>query len=311
MRRGNSTEAIKSMCPNVTGGVQAVGRCTDVCDQLYDTCPVPADLPRGTPPPRGGPIGSDPPKKPAFKLTPAAMRTALARGAVTLPASAAAPPAGSTRLGSLQDRLRSAVSQISGPLLKGLLAADRADALASRVATPSTSGVNATRARAEQGLIINTGDSWAIRNDNCEIAPIHGILNRVRHGPGSCHTRCNIQRWASLPATVTAGQQHGISIPRVVVPMLVCMPPALPMPAHVLTSGGCARQYNKFIMIDRIFFEADGQTPNPYGILASEYDVTTNTFRDLSSGITSNSWCSAVQPSFGTACHVNQAWPGC
>ncbi|KAK9834822.1 hypothetical protein WJX81_001214 [Elliptochloris bilobata] len=46
--------------------------------------------------------------------------------------------------------------------------------------------------------------------------------------------------------------------------------------------------YNKFIMIDRIFFHADGQTPNPYGILASEYDVTTDTWRDWSSGITSS-----------------------
>ena len=54
-------------------------------------------------------------------------------------------------------------------------------------------------------------------------------------------------------------------------------------------------QYNKFIMIDRIFFAADDQTPNPYGHMATEYDVTTDTFRDLSSGITSNSWCSAVR----------------
>ena len=54
-------------------------------------------------------------------------------------------------------------------------------------------------------------------------------------------------------------------------------------------------QYNKFIMIDRIFFAADNQTPNPYGHLATEYDVTTDTFRDLSSGIVSNSWCSAVR----------------
>ena len=60
-----------------------------------------------------------------------------------------------------------------------------------------------------------------------------------------------------------------------------------------------AAQYNKFIMIDRIFFSASGQTSNPYGILASEYDVTTDTWRDLSSGIISNSWCSAVRPGCG------------
>lgn len=74
------------------------------------------------------------------------------------------------------------------------------------------------------------------------------------------------------------------------------------MPARVLTTSESAWQYNKFIMIDRIFFEAGGQTANPYGILASEYDVTTNTFRDLSSGIVSNSWCSAVQPGCEAAC---------
>ena len=54
-------------------------------------------------------------------------------------------------------------------------------------------------------------------------------------------------------------------------------------------------QYNKFIMIDRIFFTAQNQMPNPYGVLASEYDVVTDTFRNLSSGIISNSWCSAVR----------------
>ena len=54
-------------------------------------------------------------------------------------------------------------------------------------------------------------------------------------------------------------------------------------------------QYNKFIMIDRIFFTNQNQLPNPYGHMATEYDVTTDTFRDLSSGIVSNSWCSAVR----------------
>ena len=54
-------------------------------------------------------------------------------------------------------------------------------------------------------------------------------------------------------------------------------------------------QYNKFIMIDRIFFAQNNQMSNPYGHLATEYDVTTNTFRDISSGIVSNSWCSAVR----------------
>ena len=44
----------------------------------------------------------------------------------------------------------------------------------------------------------------------------------------------------------------------------------------------------------RIFFAANNESANPYGLLASEYDVTTDTFRNLSSGIISNSLCSAV-----------------
>ena len=192
VRRGNSTEAVKSMCPDVTGGVQAVGHCQDVCKQLYDTCPVPADLPRGTPPKRGGPIGSDPPKKPPFTLKRTDMRAALARGAMTLPATAAASPAVDMRLGSLQQTLRKALPLYSEPSAKGLLAANHADELASRNTTPGTgtSGMNVTRASEEQGLVINAGDSCAIRNDNCraEIAPIHGILNRVRCCRWSCHS---------------------------------------------------------------------------------------------------------------------------
>ena len=54
-------------------------------------------------------------------------------------------------------------------------------------------------------------------------------------------------------------------------------------------------QCNKYIMIDRIFFTAQNQLPNPYGVLASEYDVVTDTFRNISIGIISNSWCSAVR----------------
>ena len=159
MTRRNGTAAV---CPDVTGGMQAVGRCPDVCDQLYDTCPVPTDLPQGKPPPRGGPIGSDPPKKPAFSLKSAGVQAAVAKGTLTMPATAAAQQAGVT------------------------LAADQAAAFAARATDPrpSTAGGKAARAAgAGQGAIINAGDSWAIRNQNCEIAPIHGILNRVTHWP--------------------------------------------------------------------------------------------------------------------------------
>ena len=55
---------------------------------------------------------------------------------------------------------------------------------------------------------------------------------------------------------------------------------------------GCA-QFNKLIMIDRTFYGSE--TPNPTGIKASEYDVVTGANRDLTSGIQTNSWCSAVR----------------
>ena len=62
----------------------------------------------------------------------------------------------------------------------------------------STSGMSAMRAAsAKQALIINTGDSWAIRNNNCEIAPIHGILNRV----SGCAVQDCLPQWHSVGST--------------------------------------------------------------------------------------------------------------
>ena len=52
-------------------------------------------------------------------------------------------------------------------------------------------------------------------------------------------------------------------------------------------------QCDKLIMIDRIFYWSEA--PNPLGVRASEYNVTTDTYRDLRSGIVTNSWCSAVR----------------
>ena len=46
-------------------------------------------------------------------------------------------------------------------------------------------------------------------------------------------------------------------------------------------------------MIDRTFYGSE--TPNPTGIKASEYDVVTGANRDLTNGIQTNSWCSAVR----------------
>lgn len=157
-RRGNSTAPL---CPDVSGGVQGAGRCPNVCDQLYATCPVPTDLPMGTLPPLGGPVGSDPPKLPLLLLTPRDVLTAVGNGTLTV-VDAAAQQAGAA------------------------LAAEQAAASASPADSPrlNLTGRNATRAAsAEQGNNINAGDSWAIRNQNCQIAPIHGIMNRVMHWP--------------------------------------------------------------------------------------------------------------------------------
>ena len=142
--------------------MQGAGRCPSVCDQLYATCPVPADLPMGTLPPLGGPVGSDPPKLPLLLLTPRDVLTAVGNGTLTA-IDAAAQQAGAS------------------------LAAEQAAAFAgsSRL---NLAGRNATRAAsAEQYYVISSGDSWAVRNGNCQIAPIHGIMNRVMHWPGpSC-----------------------------------------------------------------------------------------------------------------------------
>ena len=72
----------------------------------------------------------------------------------------------------------------------------------------------------------------------------------------------------------------------------------------MLRADGCALalQYNNVIMIDRIWY--GGQTLNSTGITASEYDVQTNTYRNLSSGIQTNSWCSTV-----SACTVDRKPP--
>ena len=157
-RRGNNTAAV---CPDVTGGVQGAGRCTDVCDQLYATCAAPTDLPMGTPPPPGGPVGSSPPKLPLPLLTRRDVLAAVINGTLTV-SGVAAQQAGAT------------------------LTAEQA-AFASPADSPRlfSSGRSATRAAsAEQGITINSGDSWAIRNQNCQLAPIHGIMNRVLHWPG-------------------------------------------------------------------------------------------------------------------------------
>ena len=70
--------------------------------------------------------------------------------------------------------------------------------------------------------------------------------------------------------------------------------------------GSVCAQYNKFIMIDRTFYGAD-EPPNPTGIKASEYDVITNTNRNLTSGIQTNSLCSAVRATPKPRCCAGHA----
>ena len=249
-----------------------VGRCTNPCDQLYNTCPLPKDLPLGSVPAIGGPIGADPVLKLPQPLSPADVTTAVKLGLLTMPT------------GRLEAEVAAAINGTTA------YAASQA-----HHAQPSPASVDTARATAE-AISINAGDSWAIRNTNCQIAPIHGILNRVCteslavHGAG-----CSVEQLTNAPGWV-AIVWHPASL------AISEMPDYVLMPGQALAGMRSdivhvSAQYNKYIMIDRIFFAADNQTPNPYGLLASEYDVTSDTFRNLSSGIISNSWCSAVRRS--------------
>ncbi|KAK9834821.1 hypothetical protein WJX81_001103 [Elliptochloris bilobata] len=52
----------------------------------------------------------------------------------------------------------------------------------------------------------------------------------------------------------------------------------------------CRSYANTFIMIDRIFYGSEA--PNPWVVKGSEYDVATDTYRNISGGILTNSFCS-------------------
>ncbi|KAK9834905.1 hypothetical protein WJX81_007597 [Elliptochloris bilobata] len=174
------------------------GLCPDPLDQLYDTCPIP-DLPRIPYKPGGGPTGANPPLLLPPTLTPAALQTAVSNGQV------------------VEEKNQTAYAKAAkGQVKQGQQVQDVSQLTWVEFAMT------------EQTVIsINSGDSWAIRNTDCGLAPIHGIMTK----------------------------------------------------------------YNKFIMIDRTFYGTE--VPNPEGVKASEYDVATDTYRNLTSGIQSNSWCSA------------------
>ena len=143
-------------CGVPAGDPPGVGRCTNPCDQLYNTCPLPKDLQLGRVPPPGGPVGSDPVVQLPQSLTPAEVTVAVKAGRLRMPAGS-----------SLADDIDAAVSRTAPRT-----------ASAAFPAAPSPAGAESARASAE-AISINSGDSWAIRNTNCQIAPIHGIVNRV------------------------------------------------------------------------------------------------------------------------------------
>ena len=140
-------------CTDPPGDPPGRGRCTNRCDQLYNTCPLPTDLPKGKVPDKGSPVGSDPPLKMPAPLTTGEVDDAVSKG--LLKKGDAAKP--------------------------GAEAIDGTAAYASSAGQPAAPRPAHTNSSAAiEAISINAGDSWAIRNSNCEIAPIHGVLNRVR-----------------------------------------------------------------------------------------------------------------------------------
>lgn len=148
-------------CGVLPGDPPGVGRCTNPCDQLYNTCPLPKDLPLGRVPPPGGPVGSDPVVQLPPSLTPADVTLAVKAGRLRMPVGF-----------RLAQNIAAAVSRTATYA-----------ASTDYPAASSPAGLESARAFAEAvsagAISINAGDSWAVRNTNCQIAPIHGILNRV------------------------------------------------------------------------------------------------------------------------------------
>ena len=147
-------------CTDPPGGPTPSGRCTNVCDQLYNTCPLPTDLPRGRVPPLGGPVGSSPPKKLPPTLTPDLVTSAVQAGRLKMSAAVQRDADAATATSS---------ATYASP--------------AAYAAEPSPAQGSAASSATAEATGINIGDSWAIRNTNCGIAPIHGILNRVCTDP--------------------------------------------------------------------------------------------------------------------------------
>lgn len=246
------------------GRLEAIGpgRCPNYVDQIRDTCPVP-NLPM-RPFPTGGPVGADPPLIAPPALTPAVTQMAASMGllVVEMNATSTGKAAGTPVKDSPQV---TNVKQLMDN--QAMVEADR----------------TAMESIIEQTVVsINTGDSWVIRNQNCGIAPIHAILNKVQ------------PQLKELLLLLAACERMQLCISAVHANIGMALAACWTSSAsNGLMRGSLRAQYNKLIMIDRTFY--GGEVPNPTGIKASEYDVVTGANRDLTSGIQTNSWCSAVR----------------
>ena len=253
------------------GRLEAIGPglCPNYIDQIRDTCPVP-NLPQ-RPFPTGGPVNADPPLIAPPMLTSVVTQMAASMGLIVVEMNASSTGAAASQPVQQAPQVTT-VKQLSS----------------SERATMESLTEQTTYS-------INTGDSWVIRNQNCGIAPIHAILNKVRRQPAlpllhgharACMCRCARAPLASCYTAIAARLARAASNK-----LFACV-----SSWHM----NARAQYNKLIMIDRTFYGTE--VPNPTGIKASEYDVVTGVNRNLSSGIQTNSWCSAVRTTPPTLC---------
>ena len=132
------------------------GLCPSYLDQIHNTCPVP-DLPQRPFAP-GGPVNADPPPIAPPALTPEVARMAASMGLIVVEMNASSTGAAAAAPVQAAPQV-AALAQLS-PGAQAAMAA---------LVIPAANSLNA-------------GDSWVVRNQNCGIAPIHAILNKVWPG---------------------------------------------------------------------------------------------------------------------------------
>ena len=129
------------------------GLCPSYLDQIHNTCPAP-DLPQRPFAP-GGPVNADPPPVAPPALTPAVAQMAASMGLIVVEMNA-------TSTGAAAGAPVQAAPQVAA------LAQLSPGAQAAMAALTVPAAIS-----------LNAGDSWVVRNQNCGIAPIHAILNKV------------------------------------------------------------------------------------------------------------------------------------